>query len=185
MSNLVEIAKLLVKKTEVEQLLVKEPNAFSPIDSSIFYLAKKVVAQDEEISALKEGYRWSWIGCVKEFNTAFNIEAPVSSDDDSITLQRNLVDKKFEELCNGGNDIEFLDAIGDLVYALIGFALKMGYDLDGAFREIHRSNMSKLGADGKPVYSSTGKVTKGPNFTPPNLAPYIEPIDSQERKNDE
>lgn len=76
-------------------------------------------------------------------------------------------------MCDADKETEFLDAIGDLIYVLIGLALKAGYDLDGASREIHRSNMSKLGADGKPIFNKKGKVMKGLNFTLPDLRPFI------------
>ena len=66
-----------------------------------------------------------------------------------------------------------LDAICDLIYVAIGFALKAGMDIDGAFREVHRSNMSKLDKDGKPIKRADGKVLKGPHFTPPKLDAYI------------
>ena len=49
----------------------------------------------------------------------------------------------------------------------------MGMDVDGAFREVHRSNMSKLGEDRKPIKRSDGKILKGPHYQPPNLKPFI------------
>jgi predicted HAD superfamily Cof-like phosphohydrolase len=42
--------------------------------------------------------------------------------------------------------------------------------IEEVFAEIQRSNMSKLGADGKPIYREDGKVMKGPNYSPPDLA---------------
>ena len=69
--------------------------------------------------------------------------------------------------------VEILDAIVDSIYVLIGMAVAFGFDLQGAFDEVQRSNMSKLGADGKPLYREDGKVLKGPNFRPPQLEKYI------------
>lgn len=115
----------------------------------------------------------NWIDLVKEFNAAYDIATPCRADQDSIELQFDLIAEEYVELCDAYNDITGLDAIADLIYVLIGLALKCGYDLDGAFREVHRSNMSKLGADGKPIYREDGKILKGLNFTPPNLEPFI------------
>lgn len=115
----------------------------------------------------------SWIDLVKEFNTAYGIEAPDRFNEDSIALQSQLIHEEYDELNCAGSHAELLDAIGDLIYVLIGLALKADYDLDGALREIHRSNMSKLGADGKSILREDSKILKGPNYTPPDLTPYV------------
>lgn len=65
--------------------------------------------------------------------------------------------------------VEILDGLADLVVVAYGCALDCGFDLDAAVQEVHRSNMSKLGIDGKPIMRDDGKVMKGPNFTPPDL----------------
>jgi predicted HAD superfamily Cof-like phosphohydrolase len=72
-----------------------------------------------------------------------------------------------------GDVVETIDALGDLVYVLYGMALAMGVDLDSVIEEIHRSNMSKLGADGKPIYREDMKVLKGPNYFPPDIAGVV------------
>lgn len=61
------------------------------------------------------------------------------------------------------------DALGDLEYVVNGMALGMGIDLPAVVEEIHRSNMTKLGEDGKPVYREDGKILKGPTYEKPNL----------------
>jgi predicted HAD superfamily Cof-like phosphohydrolase len=61
------------------------------------------------------------------------------------------------------------DALGDLEYVTNGMALGMGIDLPAVVKEIHRSNMTKLGEDGEPIFREDGKVLKGPNYEPPNL----------------
>jgi predicted HAD superfamily Cof-like phosphohydrolase len=68
-----------------------------------------------------------------------------------------------------------LDALTDLQYVLDGTYLSLGLaSLKGkAFDEVHRSNMSKLGADGKPIYREDGKVLKGPDYSPPDLGQFI------------
>jgi predicted HAD superfamily Cof-like phosphohydrolase len=67
------------------------------------------------------------------------------------------------------NGVETADASGDIVYVLIGMMLEKGYDLRRVITEIHASNLTKLGADGKPIYREDGKVLKGPNYVKPNI----------------
>jgi predicted HAD superfamily Cof-like phosphohydrolase len=71
-----------------------------------------------------------------------------------------------------GNDIvEVADALGDMLYILCGTILEHGmqHKIVEVFEEIQRSNMSKLGADGKPIYREDGKVMKGPNYFKPDI----------------
>ena len=130
----------------------------------------------------------SWVDCVKEFNKVYDILTFDRADAfgrcfKELELQKELISEEYFEFLKafgqwsayGGKEwpVQMLDAICDLIYVAIGFALKAGMDIDGAFREVHRSNMSKLGEDGKPIKRDDGKVLKGPNFTPPNLKPFI------------
>ena len=62
-----------------------------------------------------------------------------------------------------------LKELADLVYVCYQYAENMGWFLDEALDRVHKSNMSKLGEDGKPIYREDGKVLKGPNYKPPNL----------------
>lgn len=61
------------------------------------------------------------------------------------------------------------DALGDLDYVVNGAALEFGIDLPAVTAEVHRSNMTKLGPDGKPIYRADGKILKGEGYEPPNL----------------
>ena len=71
---------------------------------------------------------------------------------------------------DGARDtVETADALADLIYVIYGMALETGIDLAAVLAEVQRSNMSKLGADGKPVYREDGKVLKGPGYFPPNV----------------
>ena len=70
--------------------------------------------------------------------------------------------------------IGIADALADLAYVVYGTAIIHGIDLDAVIREVHRSNMTKLGADGTPIYRMDGKVLKGPNYEPPNIARVLE-----------
>ena len=71
--------------------------------------------------------------------------------------------------------VEIADAIGDVLWTTIGMAVRHGIDVERLMLEIARSNDSKLGADGKPVYHPNGKIAKGPNFQPPNIEAVLAP----------
>lgn len=66
--------------------------------------------------------------------------------------------------------VEAADALADLVYVIYGMALETGIDLAAVLAEVQRSNMSKLGTDGRPIYREDGKVLKGPGYFAPDVA---------------
>tara|TARA_A100000164_G_scaffold382008_1_gene437254 strand:+ start:1035 stop:1322 length:288 start_codon:yes stop_codon:yes gene_type:complete len=66
-----------------------------------------------------------------------------------------------------------LKELTDLVYVCHQMATCFGWDLDEAYKRVHRSNMSKLDENGKPIYRQDGKVLKGPNYYLPNLKDLI------------
>ena len=63
----------------------------------------------------------------------------------------------------------FTKELADLLYVTYGMAVTFGLPIDEVFERVHRSNMSKLGPDGKPLYRDDGKVLKGRNYQPPKL----------------
>lgn len=78
------------------------------------------------------------------------------------------------------------DALGDIDYVTAGANLVFGFPAEQVLAEIQRANMSKLGADGCPIKDGYGKIIKGPNYRPPNIAQVLldacEPDDnSQDR----
>lgn len=78
-------------------------------------------------------------------------------------------DMKRPEKWDGTDVVAVADALGDLEYVVNGMALSMGINLPAVVSEIHRSNMTKLGEDGKPIYREDGKVLKGPGYEEPQL----------------
>ena len=89
-------------------------------------------------------------------------------------LRFNLMKEENEEYLEAvqNNDlVEVADALGDMLYILCGTILEHGlqHKIEEVFDEIQRSNMSKLGSDGKPIYREDGKVMKGPNYFKPNF----------------
>jgi predicted HAD superfamily Cof-like phosphohydrolase len=116
---------------------------------------------------------------VNQFHKSFGLgisEVPKATLGDSINLLRfNLMKEENEEYLEAaqrGDLTEVADALGDMLYILCGTILEHGlqYKIEEVFDEIQRSNMSKLGEDGKPVYREDGKVLKGPNYFKPDFS---------------
>ena len=82
-----------------------------------------------------------------------------------------LNDEEYINAAKNGDMIEVADALGDLMYILFGTIMRHGmqHKIVEVFEEIQKSNMSKLGKDGKPIYREDGKVLKGPNYFKPNI----------------
>lgn len=92
------------------------------------------------------------------------------------TVQSSLISEEYQEFMyaiqNEGYEQE-LKELADLVYVCYQYAENMGWDLDEAMDRVHKSNMSKLGLDGRPIRRNDGKVLKGPNYQPPNLSDLV------------
>ncbi|HJS01654.1 MAG TPA: nucleoside triphosphate pyrophosphohydrolase family protein [Flavobacterium sp.] len=123
------------------------------------------------------------IDSVKEFHTAFGIghsENPIADlGETKNTLRYHLMKEENEEYLEAvkNNDlVEIADALGDMMYILCGTIIEHGLQdkIEAVFDEIQRSNMSKLGEDGKPIYREDGKVMKGPNYFKPDFSKILE-----------
>lgn len=123
------------------------------------------------------------IEAVKAFHTAFGLgvnESPtVNLSDATKMLRFNLMKEENEEYLEAvkNNDlVETADALGDMLYILCGTIIEHGmqYKIDEVFNEIQKSNMSKLGEDGKPIYREDGKVMKGPNYFKPDIKKILD-----------
>ena len=93
-----------------------------------------------------------------------------------VQLRIDLIEEELNELKEAvkNNDIvEVADALTDILYVTYGAGHSFGVDLDECFEEVQRSNMSKLGEDGKPIYNDSGKVMKGPNYFKPDLTKFV------------
>ena len=118
------------------------------------------------------------INAVREFHDAFKIpnsDRPNASlTEDEVMLRYRLMaeeNDEYLEAAKAGDMVEIADALGDQLYILCGTILRHGMHdvIEEVFKEIQSSNMSKLGADGKPIYREDGKVMKGPNYFKPNI----------------
>ena len=116
---------------------------------------------------------------VKTFMKTFGQEVKEKAGfpSDKITsLRYELINEELEELKEAiiNKDIkEVADALTDILYVTYGAGHAFGVNLDKCFDEVQRSNMSKLGMDGKPIYNDKGKVMKGPNYFKPDLSKFI------------
>ena len=105
------------------------------------------------------------------------LSRPTLPDVNLAELRLDLIQEEVDELATAfiNQDIvEIADALTDILYVTYGAGHAFGLDLDECFEEVHQSNMSKLGIDGKPIYRQDGKVLKGRGYTPPQLAKIIQ-----------
>lgn len=123
------------------------------------------------------------IAAVTEFHKAFELgmkETPTAD----LGINKNLLryklmreeNEEYLEAANTNDLVEVADALGDMLYILCGTIIEHGmqHKIEEVFNEIQRSNMSKLGEDGKPIYRQDGKVLKGPNYFQPNIKEILE-----------
>ena len=112
---------------------------------------------------------------VEEFMTAFgqDVEKVASMPDRKTAMLRlKLILEEYEELETAVEEqhlVGIADALTDILYVTYGAGHAFGINLDECFKEVHESNMSKLGPDGKPIYREDGKVMKGPDYREPDL----------------
>ncbi len=123
------------------------------------------------------------ISAVEKFHTAFkignNYSPTVELSPAEIALRHRLMSEENEEYLEAaleGDIVEVADALGDMLYILCGTILKHGlqHKIEEVFQEIQRSNMSKLDANGDPIYREDGKVMKSDQYFVPNIASILE-----------
>lgn len=116
---------------------------------------------------------------VGDFMEAFGQEVlyvPTMPDFNLAALRLDLIEEEVQELRDGlgrSSLLEVADALTDILYVVYGAGHAFGIDLDDCFDEVHRSNMTKLGEDGRPLYRDDGKVMKGPNYREPDLGQFV------------
>ena len=116
---------------------------------------------------------------VGDFMEAFGQEVlymPIMPSSTLMALRLDLINEEVQELRDGMGKrsmLEMADALTDILYVVYGAGHAFGIDLDECFDEVHRSNMTKLGEDGRPLYRPDGKVMKGPNYEEPDLSQFL------------
>ena len=119
-----------------------------------------------------EGTNFELVG---DFMEAFGQDVqfePTWPDFNTRELRLELIQEELDELSDAVADrdmVQIADALTDLLYVVYGAGHTFGIDLDECFQEVHSSNMSKLGDDGRPIHREDGKVMKGPNYFEPDL----------------
>ena len=117
--------------------------------------------------------------CVRKFMETFGQEIKEKAefpDSNIVSLRYDLISEELQEFKDAikNNDIkEVADALTDILYVTYGAGHAFGINLDKCFEEVQKSNMSKLGSDGKPIYNEKGKVMKGPNYFKPDLSKFL------------
>lgn len=144
----------------------------------MFSIASNLLSLKHKIDQMKKQ-----LNHVEKFHDTFGIPNEYTP---KATISNDLIDLRFKlmaeeneeylEAAKNGDLVEVADALGDMMYILCGTILSHGmqHKIEEVFEEIQRSNMSKLGEDGKPIYREDGKVLKGPNYFKPNIAKIIE-----------
>ncbi len=119
---------------------------------------------------------------VGEFHATYGLPIRTAPDaavgDDQVVLRLALIQEEVGELAAAarqGDIVGIADALADIVYVAYGTAHVYGIDLDAVLDEVHASNMTKLGADGRPVRRADGKILKGPDYRPPDIAAVLQP----------
>ena len=112
---------------------------------------------------------------VGDFMEAFGQKVelePTWPDFNTRELRLELIQEELDELAQAIDErdmVQIADALTDLLYVVYGAGHAFGIDLDECFQEVHSSNMSKLGPNGKPIHREDGKVMKGPGYFEPDL----------------
>ena len=122
------------------------------------------------------------LNAVKDFHDTFGLNY---NDSPTVDLEKKIIELRFNlmkeeneeyiEAARNNDIVEVADALGDMLYILCGTIIEHGMSeiIEDVFDEIQKSNMSKLGADGKPIYREDGKVMKGPNYFKPNFSKFF------------
>ena len=116
---------------------------------------------------------------VKKFMETFGQEVKKKAEfpsDKVVKLRYDLIKEEldeFDEAIKRKDLKEVADSLTDILYVTYGAGHAFGINLDSCFDEVQRSNMSKLGNDGKPIYNEEGKVMKGPKYFKPDLNKFL------------
>ena len=111
---------------------------------------------------------------MKTFGQKVN-DKPNFPDNNIVELRYSLIKEELEEFHQAIQDKnlkEIADSLTDILYVTYGAGHAFGINLDKCFDEVQKSNMSKLGDDGKPIYNEHGKVMKGPKYFKPDLSKF-------------
>jgi predicted HAD superfamily Cof-like phosphohydrolase len=112
---------------------------------------------------------------VNKFNSTYKVDtavSPVIPTEDQMDAMYSMIHEELIELSDAmdaKDPVAMADALADLIYVTAQQAAKYGFPVDPLLEEVQRSNLSKLGDDGQPIFREDGKVLKGPKFSPPDI----------------
>ena len=96
---------------------------------------------------------------------------------ENVSLYRNLINEEyweFQDAIKASDEVEQLDACMDMIWVILGYCKMKGYDVDGAWNEVARSNLAKINPEtGKVIKRTDGKVLKPEGWTAPALAEFV------------
>ena len=98
---------------------------------------------------------------------------PILPSAEELKLRVKLIHEEaneFDDSTARGDLVGMADALADLTYVVLQAALVCGIDLDPVFREVHRSNMTKVWEDGTVHRREDGKILKPPTYSPADVA---------------
>ena len=147
-------------------------NIFAEPVSKVITQRLKTLKKLSTILKMNSYIHRSLMTMAEQFRSAYMLMTGVAERG----IQKALIDEEwseFHEAYHMKDECEQLKELADLVYVCYQFAASQEWDLDEAMHRVHKSNMSKLGEDGKPIYRVDGKVMKGPNYQPPILKDLI------------
>lgn len=135
------------------------------------------LAPGSRYGAAMKLFLYNPMASVREFHRKFRVLPFIELDSEQersrLREQRiRLITEEADEVAEAladGNLNDLAKELADLLYVTYGTAELFDIPLPKVFNEVHRSNLSKLGEDGKPIYREDGKVLKGPGYEPANV----------------
>lgn len=116
---------------------------------------------------------------VNIFNSTYKVDTHVSATvptEDQMDAMYSMIHEELIELSDAmdaKDPVAMADALADIIYVTAQQAAKYGFPVDPLLEEVQRSNLSKLGEDGQPIFREDGKVLKGPKFSPPDIVKVL------------
>jgi predicted HAD superfamily Cof-like phosphohydrolase len=116
---------------------------------------------------------------LKEFHDAFGhpvANTPTLSVNHKLRYELMAEENlEYYDAVEAGDLVETADALADQLYILCGTIVAHGMQhiIEKVFAEVHDSNMSKLGTDGKPIYREDGKIMKGLDYRKPDIGQFL------------
>ena len=157
------------------------PHKAAPSEPHVFSLSHPRPAEVDGHTPIEVFRRSDVAAAVAEFHEAFNLprqtQPSINVEPSLEELRISLLEEEVGELVaatQARDLVGIADALADITYVVYGTALTYGIDLDYVLSEVHRSNMSKLDSNGRPIIRSDSKVLKSERYSPPNVVAVLQ-----------